>query len=413
MNKPLLVPTQQSALVSKAQVKQSVEGAVQKGNADLLSSSSKRLQQLEQLNRALKSEAVEKARKIEAMQVENELMRQAASVDFDSKVSEESAEIEKLQRQVKDMKKFLADYGLVWIGKDGSHKPSEDEVAKAKKAAEAPPMASRALPKEIDTEVLTKRIEELNFIAEKQKIVKNKQGLHQFQKTEEVLIFFFKNGLVIKGFPFYAYSSKDAQSVLSDILDGFFPYDLKRKYPDGVPLKPVDCTEEDYNRDSIQSNPNFKNFGDIERDAGVGQSKEEFLSQFPKQIVKNGNIIPIREELEKRFRDTQELDVNKLNSNEPIVIDTEVSKNPGKYSEPDIVTIRVRTETGKRNLIVKLLNTDLISEVYKAVRPYLEKKGTPITLRQNFPNRAYDEKEIKSLKELGLAPSSALVIQAF
>jgi hypothetical protein len=72
------------------------------------------------------------------------------------------------------MKKFLSDYGLVWIGKDGKHKPSEEEVSKAKKAAEAPSMASRALPKEIDTEILTKRIEELNFIAEKQKVVKNK-----------------------------------------------------------------------------------------------------------------------------------------------------------------------------------------------------------------------------------------------
>jgi hypothetical protein len=39
-------------------------------------------------------------------------------------------------------------------------------------------MASRALPKEIDTEVLTKRIEELNFIAEKQKIVQGKEGMH-------------------------------------------------------------------------------------------------------------------------------------------------------------------------------------------------------------------------------------------
>ena len=66
-------------------------------------------------------------------------------------------------------------------------------------------MASRTLPKEIDTEVLTRRIEELNFIAEKQQIVKNKDGHHQFKKVSEVLIFFFKNGLIIKGCPFYAY----------------------------------------------------------------------------------------------------------------------------------------------------------------------------------------------------------------
>ena len=34
--------------------------------------------------------------------------------------------------------------------------------------------------------------------------------------------------------------------MLSDILDGYFPYDLKKKYPEGVPLKPVDCTDETY-----------------------------------------------------------------------------------------------------------------------------------------------------------------------
>jgi hypothetical protein len=34
--------------------------------------------------------------------------------------------------------------------------------------------------------------------------------------------------------------------LLSDILDGFFPHDLKEKYPDGVALKPVDCCEKPY-----------------------------------------------------------------------------------------------------------------------------------------------------------------------
>ena len=34
--------------------------------------------------------------------------------------------------------------------------------------------------------------------------------------------------------------------MLSDILDGYFPYDLKTKYPEGVPLRPVDLTDEMY-----------------------------------------------------------------------------------------------------------------------------------------------------------------------
>jgi hypothetical protein len=42
---------------------------------------------------------------------------------------------------------------------------------------------------------------------------------------------------------------------------------------------------------------------DIEKDTSM-MSKDEFLKQFPKQVIKEGNIIPIREELEKRFRET-------------------------------------------------------------------------------------------------------------
>lgn len=122
-------------------------------------------------------------------------------------------------------------------------------------------------------------------------------------------------------------------------------------------------------------------------------SKDEFLAQFPKNVIKNGNIVPIREELEKRFRDTQELDVNKLNSHEPIVVETEVSKNESRYQPSDIVTLRVRTETGKRNLIVKVKSNDLISIVYSYVRPYLEKKGVTFELRSNFPNRSYAQSD--------------------
>ena len=107
------------------------------------------------------------------------------------------------------------------------------------------PTYRNKLPAEIDTEVLTRRIEELNFIAEKQRIVKNKDGQHQFVKLHELQIFFYKNGLMIDGgFAFCPYHSKEAQSMLSDILDGYFPFDLKVKYPEGVPLKPVDLTDD-------------------------------------------------------------------------------------------------------------------------------------------------------------------------
>ena len=87
-------------------------------------------------------------------------------------------------------------------------------------------------------------------------------------------------------------------------------------------------------------------------------SKDEYLKQFPKNVINKGNIVPIREELEKRFKETGKIDVSKLNTNVPIDAPTEIELNPGKYDTTDIVTLRIRTETGKRTIIVKLLKTD-------------------------------------------------------
>ena len=44
-------------------------------------------------------------------------------------------------------------------------------------------------------------------------------------------------------------------------------------------------------------------------------TNDEFLDKLPKNVIKNGKIIPIREELEKKFKETGKIDVNKLNLN--------------------------------------------------------------------------------------------------
>ncbi len=63
--------------------------------------------------------------------------------------------------------------------------------------------------------------------------------------------------------------------------------------------------------------------GDYEKPDGP-LSKKQFLDQFPESVVKDGQIVKIREDLEKRFGETQKIDVNKLNANEPIVPKTHV-----------------------------------------------------------------------------------------
>lgn len=120
--------------------------------------------------------------------------------------------------------------------------------------------------------------------------------------------------------------------------------------------------------------------------------------------------MPIREELEKRFKETGKVDTSKLNSNEPIEAYTHVVADEGAYDQAQIVTLRIRTETGKRTVIVKLLRTDKMADLYEAIDPYVEFTDKVYELRSKFPNRGYSKDEGDDLEKLGLAPSSALVI---
>jgi len=78
----------------------------------------------------------------------------------------------------------------------------------------------------------------------------------------------------------------------------------------------------------------------------------------------------------------------------------------------EVVTLRIRSETGKRTIIIRVLRSDQMQKIYDMVLPYIEHTQKAFELRSNFPNRAYERKDKKSLEELGLAPSSALVIHS-
>ena len=250
------------------------------GDNDLMISMTKRLTQLEQLNKNLRLEVKEKALKINTLEADNTVLRMSSNEDSLKEITKLKAERDKLKKTTEDMKKFLADYGLKWVGEDGqAHEGKFDKQAINNDLDHKAPNYRNNLPKEIDTEVLSRRIEELNFIAEKQTIITNAYGMKEFKALDPVQIFFFKNGMIIKGFQFYPYYSKQAQSILSDILDGYFPYDLKKKYPEGVQLEPVDCTDDTYSENLTKDvkNPKFKLFQDLQKKDCAPMSKDEFL----------------------------------------------------------------------------------------------------------------------------------------
>lgn len=73
---------------------------------------------------------------------------------------------------------------------------------------------------------------------------------------------FFGNGIAIKGFKFFPYKAKQSLQILSDLVDGYFPYVLKHKFPNGVFLSVVDkiALKYDQNMSSKDGEGNIASF---------------------------------------------------------------------------------------------------------------------------------------------------------
>lgn len=48
---------------------------------------------------------------------------------------------------------------------------------------------------------------------------------------------FYKNGMILQNGPLRPYEQLETVSFVRDILDGYFPSELQKHYPNGVPFK--------------------------------------------------------------------------------------------------------------------------------------------------------------------------------
>ncbi len=46
----------------------------------------------------------------------------------------------------------------------------------------------------------------------------------------------YSNGIVMFSGPFRSYEEETTQQCMKDIMDGYFPSELQRRYPDGIPI---------------------------------------------------------------------------------------------------------------------------------------------------------------------------------
>ena len=159
--------------------------------------------------------------------------------------------------------------------------------------------------------------------------------------------------------------------MLGDILDGYFPYDLKGRYPEGIPFKIVDHTEDLYDPKAYEPTGNMREMLKIDEQFRP-LTKEEFLKQLPEKVIKQGKIVPIREEVGKRLGVQPETATVQADT-QAIEVATHVTlaEKAGKaYKSEDVTHIRLRTQSAAHYLLLRLLTTDTMATVYKYSAKY-------------------------------------------
>lgn len=145
------------------------------------------------------------------------------------------------------MEAFLNEYGLVWVGSDANGSPRAGEASS--------PTSYTGFDLALDFGVLAARIRELNALAggEGAKKVVTRGGVSRLEEAESVPLTVWKDGLMLWRGPFRPVASEEAQMFLRDVLDGFFPSELKERYADGVLFKLIDKSSLTFSQDKTAS----------------------------------------------------------------------------------------------------------------------------------------------------------------
>lgn len=227
-------------------------------------------------------------------------------------------------------------------------------------------------------------------------------------------IIFYKNGIHLEGFPIFYYGSHDAVSLLADILDGYFPRQLEKSYPDGVLLKMVDLIDEVC--DESAAKHKIATIGDQVPSDLKPLSKEEFLQRIPKnRISADGKIIEVRKNIaamidakgDGHVKDTQLRNVVRNDAGD-WMLKNEHSDKTGE--DKDLSILKVRLDFLNDYLIVQLPKQSRISELYRELMKCVPDTSKLYKLVNGFPRTDLDLRSPLDLEEQGLYPKAAIYL---
>ncbi|KAG5178642.1 hypothetical protein JKP88DRAFT_158683, partial [Tribonema minus] len=147
-------------------------------------------------------------------------------------------ENQRLRRQVEEMETFLNDYGLKWVGtSSGGGGDAPPPPIDTDRDVLLPWTEGAATVPQLDLDLLIARIHDLNTIILEERgggVVRSGRRA-RLSRPDTVALSIYADGLSLggEGSCLRRYDAVDTQAFIRDVLDGFFPSELRRRYPDG------------------------------------------------------------------------------------------------------------------------------------------------------------------------------------
>ena len=348
----------------------------------------------------------------------------AAPASRSSDSHETAKYVSEMRAELAEMKAFLNDYGMVWIG-GNNKKVGEEGEAGAK--AKAPNSSKELTINPENVKLIEKSVGELNQIVDA-------------SQRDTVYLVLYKDGIVFNGSSFRTFGDKTAQRVVCDLADGYFPQELRSTYPEGVrislSLKHSQTHREATEEAKPKAKPgkpkfrsNIRQLGELDDGSGgEGEgSTEGFLDRIPKTVIQNGKIVQMREDIaglvgaanpgkpEKtniHSLFTQKLNMAELSRQYLVESDEEEDGGPAEEQEEAPRTvIQIKREDGMQTYVLKLPPWATIRDVRRALDSHRRDEGgrcdPEYALRSAFPPQIYSD-ETQTLEQAGLVPNATL-----
>jgi hypothetical protein len=305
-----MLPQQRASQQTKFAAGSAVEATRQAvSGTDFTTNLLQRLRVVEKEAKEMRERLAEEIRKNELLHDENEKLKKSTEEPgyILQQMNHFKHENIKLAKKIIDMEEFLADYGLVWVGKneekscqprrlnegkENTNDDDDEEVEENDGDINNEEHHQHPYQQHLSYADFAKAVQELNAIIysePSQVMTDNRKArlVSAVERTEKIRIIFYQNGIMIQNGPFRPNHSSSFQSFVQDIVDGYFPSEFKNQYPDGVLFDLLDHHSIPYTNEHFQQHYSL--------------SSSQFLSRLPKAMIKDGEIINIRNDIEEKL----------------------------------------------------------------------------------------------------------------